>query len=241
MAIPMSVNELRRFAWLVRDWMKDQVGGKDYRTHVFQEIFAGNLWSGEESVSGAGSGLVATEAVRASLPPVFREYGIRSLLDASCGDFFWMQHIVDSLDEYTGVDIVPELIARNQAAFSSEKVQFLCGDVAVDELPCADAVLCRDSLIHWPTRMIRTALRNFRSTGAKYLLLTQVNAGVDYYDIPVGSFRRINFREAPFWFPAPPVTLLEDDSGSRQLCMWEFDSLPQHWVGPRPSASRRPL
>jgi len=38
--------------------------------------------------------------------------------------------------------------------------------------PGADPVLCRDCFIHLPTRLIRAALRNFRATGARYLLLT---------------------------------------------------------------------
>jgi hypothetical protein len=137
-----------------------------------------------------------------------------------------MNEVAKLLDRYVGVDIVPELIEQNVSIHQTETVSFLCADIATDPLPSADLVLCRDGFIHLPTRLIRAALRNFCATGARYLLLTSDRDAEPYYDIPVGSFRRINFTRPPFMFPDPIWALSEEESGSRQLCLWELPSLP---------------
>ena len=124
------------------------------------------------------------------------------------------------------MDIVPDLIAANTARFAADRVSFACADIAADPLPSADLVLCRDCFIHLPTRLIVSALRNFRATGARYLLLTNSATGEPYRDIPVGSFRPIDFRQAPFMFPEPLLTLSENSDGSRALCLWNLQELP---------------
>jgi hypothetical protein len=226
MKLKRITDGLRFQFWRLRDWMRDRVHGKAHRIRVFQRIHGGNLWADPESVSGTGSGLAATEAVRRELPDLFRRLGVRTVLDAPCGDFFWMRHVVGSLERYTGVDIVPELVQWNTAAYGSERVSFLCADIAADPLPQADLVLCRDCFIHLPTRMVRATLRNFRSSGAKYLLLTSNRDAERYHDIPIGSFRPINFSREPFNFPPPLAALNEEATGSSQLCLWELMSLP---------------
>jgi len=183
------------------------------------------LWGDPESVSGSGSGSAATSVIRGELPGLFQRYGVRSVLDAPCGDFYWIEEIAKALDLYVGVDIVPDLIKRNETRHGTDRVLFICADIAVDPLPSVDLVLCRDCFIHLPTRMIRSALRNFRTTGARYLLLTSDRDAESYHDIPIGSFRRVNFTRPPFSFPAPLCTLSEDATGSRQLCLWEMQSL----------------
>lgn len=59
-----------------------------------------------------------------------------SLLDAPCGDFQWMRKFVMTRDDvhYTGVDVVPELIAHNAAKFGRRlpRVRFLLADVVKD-------------------------------------------------------------------------------------------------------------
>jgi hypothetical protein len=219
------VNRLRFQFWRLRDAVRERVYGRSHRQSVFARIHAQNLWGDAESVSGGGSGTLATETIRREFPVLFGRYGIRSLLDAACGDFHWMQHVAGTLDRYVGVDIVPELIQRNETLYGSERVRFMCADITSDRLPTADAVLCRDCFIHLPTRQIRLALDNFRASGIRYVLLTNDNDVESYHDIPIGSFRRVNFMRPPFLFPAPAFVLNESASGIRQLCLWEIDSL----------------
>ena len=86
---------------------------KDGRAERFQRIFEENAWGNRESVSGEGSNLERTKVVRAELPGLLARHGVRSLLDAPCGDFYWMKEVDLAGVDYIGVDIVPEIIARD--------------------------------------------------------------------------------------------------------------------------------
>lgn len=220
------IDWLRFHRWRLQDALQDRVRGRVHRQQTFQRIHDLGLWGDRESVSGTGSGSDATTRIRRELPAVFQRYGVRSVLDAPCGDLFWMKELLGTLDRYVGVDIVPELIERNTAMYGSSSVSFICADIAADPLPTADLILCRDCFIHLPTRMIRAALRNFRLTGARYLLLTSDRTVEPYRDIPIGSFRPVDFTRPPFSFTAPIRALGEDDSDNRQLCLWNLSSLP---------------
>jgi hypothetical protein len=220
-----ALDRLRLQAWRFRDALRHRVRGRAHRRHVFQRIYDQNLWGDAESASGRGSGTAATDAIRRELPDLFRRYGIRSLLDAPCGDFHWMKHLTGSIERYVGVDIVRDLVERNNRLYGSEQIRFECADIVVDRLPSADAVLCRDCFIHLPTRLIRAALANFRASGIRYLLLTSDRDVETYHDIPIGSFRCVNFERPPFSFPPPLSVVKESPSGDRQLCLWELESL----------------
>jgi hypothetical protein len=225
MQLRRIIDGMRFRFWLFRDRLRDLFQGKAHRTAVFRRIFSGNLWGDPESASGPGSGPAATENVRRELPELFRRFEVRTLLDSPCGDFM-MRDVAKTLDRYIGVDIVPDLIQRHSATFGSETISFLCADIAADPLPQTDAILCRDCFIHLPTRMIRAALRNFRSTGARYLFLSSDHEALPYHNIAIGSFRVIDFTQPPFCFPTPIATIREDAKGSRQLCMWKLSELP---------------
>ena len=74
--------------------------------NVFEDIYRINAWNGVESKSGPGSGPVATAHVAAAIVELVDELGARSVLDAACGDGYWMP----DLPGYTGIDIAPEAI-----------------------------------------------------------------------------------------------------------------------------------
>lgn len=224
--LSQSLTRTRFLLWRLRDMVLHLVRGRAHRQEVFTRIYTLNLWRDRESRSGTGSSLAATRSIRASLPGLFRKYGVRSVVDAPCGDFGWMRQLVSELDLYIGIDIVPELITVLERNESSEKVRFLWSDLSSEPLPVADLILCRDCLIHLPTKSIQQALQNFRSSGARYLLLTNHIGAPAYRDIPVGSFRPIDFTQPPFNFPPPEETLKEDGEDGRKLCLWRIETLP---------------
>ena len=52
-----------------------------------------------------------------------RKLGIKTIVDAACGDFNWMRHIVRNSDiKYHGFDVVEELIKKNQRLYGSENI-----------------------------------------------------------------------------------------------------------------------
>ncbi|MGH9418958.1 MAG: glycosyltransferase, partial [Thermoanaerobaculia bacterium] len=138
----------------------------------FSHIYRHNVFGGAESRSGVGSNLEQTEIVRRDLPGILREFGVRSMIDAPCGDFFWMQHVDLGIDRYVGVDIVEELIARDREQYAREGREFLRLDIIEDPLPGADLIFCRDCLVHLDFAQAHRALENFKRSGAQYLLTT---------------------------------------------------------------------
>ena len=114
---------------------------------AFEEVHRSHLWTGSESVSGAGSGAEQTSRLHTALPELLRELGTRTLLDAPCGDYGWIQTIPLPVERYIGADVVRSLIADRQALDADDRHTFVVLDLTRDPLPAADLLLCL-SLIH---------------------------------------------------------------------------------------------
>ena len=198
----------------------------------FTKIYEQNGFGGRESVSGPGSDLSQTAAVREALPGVLRQIGARSMLDAPCGDLFWMKQLQLDLDRYIGADIVATLIAENKRRFAGTKREFKVLDITRDPLPTVDVILCRDCLVHLPFAAITAALQNFKRSGSRYLLTTTFIERPDNSDIPAGFWRPLNLARAPFHFPPPELAIDErctEDGGQypdKRLSLWKIEQLP---------------
>lgn len=145
-----------------------------------------------------------TAAIREAIPPLLKEFNVRTMLDAPCGDFFWIPHMALPIDKYFGVDIVKELIAQNTARNANESRTFLCLDLVHDRLPASDLILCRDCLVHLNNEQARKALLNFKRSGAKYLLTTTFTDRSENVDLDERRiWRTLNLQIAPFNFPKP--------------------------------------
>ena len=170
---------------------------------VFDRIHDENLWNSGTSVSGPGSETRETEEVRALLPDLIHRLGIRSMLDAPCGDFSWMRRVDLDGCRYTGADIVNALIEANRSRFGTAGRVFIQADLARTNLPCSDLILCRDCLIHLDFELALSVLRNFRKSGSTHLLITTDPSVTDNHPVFTGGFRSLNLQRAPFRFPAP--------------------------------------
>ncbi|HEX5210703.1 MAG TPA: class I SAM-dependent methyltransferase [Pseudolabrys sp.] len=177
---------------------------------VFTNIFRKNWWNSGESRSGWGAELKRTESIRAALPEFVRRHSLRSLLDAPCGDYHWMQYVEwPRAFRYIGADIVLDLIAQNRAKFPT--VEFIELDVLRDPLPQVEAWLARDLMIHFPDDAVRTALKQFRNSTLRFLLATTYPNAKRNSDIKFGQVRHLNLCAPPFGLPPPCETLCEDD------------------------------
>ncbi|EJN11789.1 hypothetical protein PMI42_04802 [Bradyrhizobium sp. YR681] len=200
----------------------------------FERIERTNLWGATTSVSGLGSEDPATAAIRDALPALLQELGVRSLLDAPCGDAGWIGRIKLDID-YTGIDIVPSLIAANGARAARGELagRFRVADITRDALPQADMILCRDCLVHLSFGNIARAVTNFRASGARFLLITTFPEWDANRDCEDGDWRALNMEAAPFNWPAPRELInerCEEGAGGwrdKSLGLWRLDELPE--------------
>lgn len=208
---------------------------RENRAARFQRIFEENAWGNSESVSGEGSNLERTAAVRAKLPGLLARHHVRSILDAPCGDFYWMKEVALGDIDYMGADIVPEIIERDIEWYAGERRSFVLCDLIADPLPKADLILCRDCLVHLPYAETRRAIDNFRRSGATWLLTTTFTGDRVNRDIEIGDWRPINLERAPYGFPRP-VDLINEESDEvdeelgafpdKSLALWRLADLP---------------
>jgi hypothetical protein len=182
------------------------------RRQAFQRIHDRNLWGTRESVSGPGSHLSATESIRRELPRLVSVLGVKTLLDAPCGDLNWMRHLLAEMDvAYIGADLVPAVVEKARAATDWPRARFLVLDIVEDPLPAADLWLCRDCLFHLSNADVFGVLRNFARSEIP-LLLTTIHTGPEAKnrDIRSGGFRWFDLFEPPFSVPGPPVAAFDD-------------------------------
>ena len=104
---------------------------------VFQTVYDTCYWESyygsqikeedaEGKCSGLGSTLNATKELKVFLLSLFIQYNITSLLDAPCGAMAWIPTLLDVIVNqpdifpqfhYTGIDVVPSVIAKSKQEF----------------------------------------------------------------------------------------------------------------------------
>lgn len=218
----------------VIDWRRQAKGNRfaiDKRAPVrdrFAAIYQNDLWKVKEGQpsSGAGSSESSAQNLIATLPKVVSELGISSLLDIGCGDFTWMKKIELSCS-YTGIDIVPSVIANNQKEFSTARRNFICLDAIAEDIPAADAVLCREVLFHLSFADSMSLIRNVYKSGSRFFLTTTERATGYNADIDSGDWRILNLQISPYNF-GPPIMEIADDSVSvgRIIGVWRLEDFP---------------
>jgi hypothetical protein len=224
---------LRRVFSMIKGEQKIILG--DDPAEKFTTIYETHFWVDDQSRSGGGSNLYATENIREAIPGLFLKYGVRSVLDIPCGDFFWFKEMKLDLDSYIGGDIVAPLIASVAEKYTSSTRSFRVVDLTKDALPDCDLILVRDCFIHLSFASIFAALANITQSRIRYLLCTH-HADVEVnVDIETGSCHALNLCVPPFNFPAA-MELIDDYAKGlmpHQLGLWRVDDLryaiPDRW------------
>ncbi|MCF1750316.1 class I SAM-dependent methyltransferase [Mariniradius sediminis] len=191
---------------------KDFFVDEERVSEVFSKIYSKNIWGSKESVSGKGSETKHTKILLKKLNHLVKQLKIKSMLDSPCGDFNWMQQLDKTGIDYTGMDIVEDLIKFLDAKYrNTPGISFEAGNIIEDDLPKVDLIFCRDCLVHFSFEDIQKALANFKKSGSKYLLTTTyIHRGVNF-DIRTGGWRAINLQKAPFNLPKPMKVIWEDN------------------------------
>ncbi|BBM99710.1 hypothetical protein MPTK1_1g23220 [Marchantia polymorpha subsp. ruderalis] len=188
------------------------------RSRVFEKIFREDYWGGGESRSGPGSRKDYTANVRKLLALAIKTYGVKELLDSPCGDVNW-QTLTEGFNAttYTGFDIVPDMIRKNEATFQGwpnmkfARVDFT--NTPIDETVRPDLIICRDAIQHNALKDGLRGLANLESTGAKYILTNWHSPPRPNKDIKFGDFYLIDVFTRPFNFSKPEMFISEGVNG----------------------------
>lgn len=169
---------------------------------VFDRIYERNAWHGRESLSGPGSGTASTTRLVPELLSLVARTGARSVLDAACGDGFWMP----DLPGYIGIDLVSAAVERARARRPDRDLRV--ADIRRDALPAADLVILRDALQHLPIADARAALANIARSGSRWLLASTYEGGANV-DVADGGDWCPDLQASPFDLPAPVARIFD--------------------------------
>ncbi|KAK9896548.1 hypothetical protein P389DRAFT_81006 [Cystobasidium minutum MCA 4210] len=202
--------------------LKDALGKEDDhdRAWAFKEIYNTNEWSSPESKSGKGSEMRYTERVRKLIDYTISKFNLHTFADAPCGDCAWQTHLLNFPHiNYTGMDIVPDLILGNSKKHSRfSNARFINLDLVLDELPSAEVYMVRDVVQHLSLEDGVALLKNVERTGAKYLIsnfhnLKRTGEALENRNIEAGRFYPNNLMMKPFNFPKPLYYILDMHDG----------------------------
>jgi SAM-dependent methyltransferase len=194
----------------------------------FSAIYDTGVWQtgmDDQPLSGRGSSLEATEALRSNLQDLLDRLGSRTLLDIGCGDLTWISKL-RLRQEYIGVDIVSSVVEMNRSNMPT--AEFHCLDATTDDLPEADTVLCREVLFHLSFADGQKLVANVCRKPRKWLICTTDSETLINSDIESGDFRMLNLRKAPYRFGEPAAVIADDGLvEGRILGVWDISEWPR--------------
>lgn len=188
---------------------------------AFRNIYDQGIWGTNElgeGTSGSGSTLASTSIYRTFLQEFLKEHGIKSVVDAGCGDWEFSKAIDWRGIDYKGFDIVPSVIARDKK-YEKPNIHFFVANVVTDELPPADLLVSKHVLQHLPNADVAKFLEQL----PKYehvLLVDSVDPKTlsgDNRDIRVGAFRYLDPTRPPFDLPGAKVLTWSDGAHMHQV------------------------
>ena len=152
------------------------------------------------------------------------------LLDIPCGDMMYMSRFLDTRTDvdYTGIDIVPELIERHHKEFADKPTTFLHADILKMEKfeGGFDLILCRQMLQHLVTNDVLAVLARLSKSGSRYLLTTSQAYSKAILELnvnAVGRYRRLNLEAPPVALTAPLCYFRDGAPASHQrLMLWKL-------------------
>ena len=180
---------------------------------IFRQRFWGAIKSNPEelSASGLGSSLVITSLVRRTLDCVINDikYALNKkvlrLLDIPCGDLRWMSvFLTNRTDiEYTGMDIVPDLIEHHKKTYSDQPWTFRVHDIVAEPLTASfDLIFSRDMTQHLSIGDTLRVLQHFSASGSQFAMMTTypstLHNAPDVHVDGIGRYYEQNLERPPY-------------------------------------------
>ncbi|MCB1107623.1 MAG: class I SAM-dependent methyltransferase [Chlamydiia bacterium] len=166
---------------------------------IFSAIYKLGTWS-EEGFSLSGSQIEITREYVIFLQDFLERNYIKTVVDLGCGDWAFSRYIDWTGIEYIGIDVVKEVIERNQRLFATPNITFIHGDAFEMELPQGDLLLCKDVFQHLSNLEIQQIIGQFSKY--KHCLITNYvdlkTLSSKNTDIPTGLYRPIDLTKPPF-------------------------------------------
>ena len=181
---------------------------------IFTSIYKSNHWVQNSeglpekfiSVSGHGSNINTAQYknLNFNFNNMLEKYNINSIIDMPCGDFLWINNtILGKKIRYLGIDIVDELISKNNKTYKNNHIEFLAKDIVEFKTEEKyDLVLIRDLFIHIKNSDIKKIINNLKKMQIKYIALNNYEISQNK-DVVVGQHRKVNILVEPFNFPKP--------------------------------------
>ena len=109
---------------------------------------------------------------------------------------------------------------------------FQAGDLLTTPLPRADAILCRDCLVHLSDASIAQALKNFKASGSRYLLTTSFPQHQNSSIVQEGyQWQPLNLQAPPFLL-GEPLAVIEEYAADvnfefrdKSLLIWNLTAM----------------
>jgi SAM-dependent methyltransferase len=169
-------------------------------THIFNRIYAEGVWGKDvtgKGVSGSGSTLEITREYRRYVEHFMKKHGVKSIVDAGCGDWTFSSAMDWGQTSYLGIDIATDVIEAVRKKHEKGNIKFQVGDIT-EELPAADLLISKDVLQHLSNELVHKFIRNnLRKGKYKWVILTN-DRGSGNRDIPSGGYRAIDLAAPPF-------------------------------------------
>jgi 2-polyprenyl-3-methyl-5-hydroxy-6-metoxy-1,4-benzoquinol methylase len=150
--------------------------------------------------SGPGSSLNYTNEIRTFLNNFISENFINTVCDLGCGDLNWIKHTKAFNVDYTGIDIVENLIIEHKINHPTKKfyTKDIISESVTEENEIFDLIIIRDVIFHIKIKDIFSLFENIKNK-FKYILITSCNNSIneDNHD-PNCHFSKVNLEIEPF-------------------------------------------
>jgi SAM-dependent methyltransferase len=172
---------------------------------AFTDIYTNGIWGRDaygQGTSGPGSSLAQGQPFIEYVQDFLQNHAIQSVVDLGCGDWVLAQKISWGDRDYIGIDVVENLVKKNQSLYASDTIHFLHLDAAIESIPAADLLICKDMLMHLPNSAVLRILSELKRF--KYCLFVNdvnpsgVARGIANSDTHTGGFRYLDLTQPPF-------------------------------------------